>query len=392
MRCGSAPDQLVRTVQGSLSAELGSSPGEASAFTQFAHLALPFAIGEQGPLNAAGLPAVLVQASGEHGPGSRNAISEQRLQNFGSAVLGAVNALDADSSGVGVPTAAIELKDKALPAWAVQVLVAALLLPSLVVTVDALARARRRKSPVAQALTWVLSCALPFFFCGLVAVALGAAGLLRAAPAAPAPAPDVPVGASEAGALVVLVLAFAIAWLARAALLRTLGTLPAADDEDGEAVGLAGSGAAGVALMLVLDLTAVVVWVIDPFAALLLVPAAHVWLVIASPELRARRLLSAGLLLVGVLPAVAIIALYSHQLGLSLPEAAWTAVLLVAGGHIGLVSSALWSLFLGCLVAAALLALRAGAVADGEATVSVRGPLSYAGPGSLGGTESALRR
>ena len=389
---GSAPDQLVRTVEGSLSAEMGSAPGEASAATQFAHLALPFAIGEQGPLNAAGLPAVLVQASGEQGPGSRAAVSEPRLQNFGSAVLGAVNALDADSAAVGAPSAAIELKAKALPEWAVRVLVAALLLPSLVVTVDALARARRRRVPVAQALAWVLTCALPFFFCGLLAVALGSAGLLRAAPSAPALASDVPVGGSEAGALAVLVLAFALAWLARAALLRTIGTLPSADDEDGAAVGLAGSGAAGVALMLVLDATAVVVWVIDPFAALLLVPAVHLWLVIASPELHARRLLSAGLLLVAVLPTLAIVGLYAHQLGLSLPGTAWTAVLLVAGGHIGLLSSALWSLFLGCLVAAALLARRAGTPDDGDAGVTVRGPLSYAGPGSLGGTESALRR
>jgi hypothetical protein len=29
---------------------------------------------------------------------------------------------------------------------------------------------------------------------------------------------------------------------------------------------------------------------------------------------------------------------------------------------------------------------------DAEAHVTVRGPTSYAGPGSLGGTESALRR
>ncbi len=389
---GSAPDLLVRTVQASLTSQLGTDPGEASIVSQFAHLALPFAIGEQGPLNAAGLPAVLVQASGERGPSSGEGVSVQRLQNFGRAVLQAINALDADSADVGAPVAAIQLKTKTLPAWAVRLLVAALLLPSLLVTVDALARARRRRAPVAHALAWVLTCALPFFFCALLAVALGQAGLVRAAPATPVLGSLVAVGGGGAGAIALLVLAFALAWLARAALLRTIGTLPGPEEPEGSGVDLTGSGAAGVALMLVFDLTAVVVWVLDPFTALLLVPAAHLWLVIASPELRVRRLVSAALLLAGLVPVLAVIGLYAHQLGLSPPEAAWTALLLVAGGHIGLVSSALWSVCLGCLVAAGLIALRAGARADDEQAVTVRGPLSYAGPGSLGGTESALRR
>jgi hypothetical protein len=50
-------------------------------------------------------------------------------------------------------------------------------------------------------------------------------------------------------------------------------------------------------------------------------------------------------------------------------------------------------------VAAALLALTApaalaggGHMTDDGAPLTIRGPLSYAGPGSLGGTESALRR
>ena len=388
---GSAPDRLVRTVSSALAGQLATPPGEASAITQFAHLALPFAIGEEGPLNAAGLPAVLVQASGERGPPARDPVSPRRLQNFGRGVLAAVNALDADASGAGAPAAAIELKTKSVPAWAVRLLAIALLLPSLVVTIDALARARRRRAPVAQAIAWALSCALPFFFCALLAVAAGQAALLHATPAAPAFAPDVPVGGKGAGAIALLAVAFVVAWFARAALLRTIGTLPGAEQDPSEAPDLVGSGAAGVALMLVLDVTIVVVWVLDPYTALLLVPAAHLWLLIAEHELPVRRWLSAGLMLAGVLPVLAVIALFAHQLGLSLPDVAWTVLLLVAGGHVGLVSAALWSACLGCVVVAGLLGLRAPAV-DADAAVTMRGPLSYAGPGSLGGTESALRR
>jgi len=389
----SAPDLLVRTVQSALASQLQTGPGEAGALTQYAHLALPFAIGEQGPLNAAGLPAVLVQVSGERGPASDDRVSPERLGNFGRAVLQAVNALDADPNGAGTPTASIQLQAKALPAWAVRLLAIALLLPPLLVTVDGLARARRRRAPVAHALAWVLTCALPFFFCALLAVALGQAGLLKATPATPVFARDVALGGdSGIAALVVLALAFGLAWFARAALLRTLGAVPRAADEPGEAPDLAGSGAAGVALMLALVVIALVVWVLDPFTALLLVPAAHLWLLIAAPELRLRRAWSAVVLLAGLLPVAAVIGLYAHQLGLSLSETAWTSLLLVAGGHIGLVSSALWSACLGCLVAAGLLGLGARARGEGESSMTMRGPLSYAGPGSLGGTESALRR
>jgi hypothetical protein len=49
----------------------------------------------------------------------------------------------------------------------------------------------------------------------------------------------------------------------------------------------------------------------------------------------------------------------------------------------------------GCAMAAVVLAWRtrpAPRTPEGEPRITVRGPLTYAGPGSLGGTESALRR
>jgi hypothetical protein len=72
-------------------------------------------------------------------------------------------------------------------------------------------------------------------------------------------------------------------------------------------------------------------------------------------------------------------------------------VLLLAGGHVGVVGALLWSLALGCLVAGAMIAATAraplrGLDADYSTEITIRGPTSYAGPGSLGGTESALRR
>jgi hypothetical protein len=72
-------------------------------------------------------------------------------------------------------------------------------------------------------------------------------------------------------------------------------------------------------------------------------------------------------------------------------------VLLLAGGHVGLPAALLWSIALGCAAATIMLSMSAGASLPGAGEedyeeITIRGPLSYAGPGSLGGTRSALRR
>jgi hypothetical protein len=79
--------------------------------------------------------------------------------------------------------------------------------------------------------------------------------------------------------------------------------------------------------------------------------------------------------------------------GLSPVGVAWSGVLLLAGGGLGMASALEWSVLAGCAVAVILVAVRSARVERAEeAKISIRGPVSYAGPGSLGGTESALRR
>ena len=65
---GSAPLELQRTLAGAIAQDVGTDPGAPSTLGQLAHLAVPLTVGEQGVLNAAGIPAVLVQVSGERGP------------------------------------------------------------------------------------------------------------------------------------------------------------------------------------------------------------------------------------------------------------------------------------------------------------------------------------
>jgi hypothetical protein len=82
------------------------------------------------------------------------------------------------------------------------------------------------------------------------------------------------------------------------------------------------------------------------------------------------------------------------QFGYGPLDLVWSLLLLVAGGHIPPVAWLFWSLVAGCVAAAVVLAWRTKPppTADAEPKITVRGPLTYAGPGSLGGTESALRR
>jgi hypothetical protein len=80
------------------------------------------------------------------------------------------------------------------------------------------------------------------------------------------------------------------------------------------------------------------------------------------------------------------------QVGLGPLDFAWAALLSVAGGHVGPLAWLFWSVAAGCAAGAVVLAWRSRRPErEPDGRVTVRGPISYAGPGSLGGTESALR-
>jgi hypothetical protein len=382
---GSAPLQLQRTVSEAIAQQVQASPGSPSALGQLVHLVFPLAVGEQGVLNAGGLPAVLVQGSGELGPTPREAVSMERLQGFGRGVLSAVDALDTAPDISPTMQTGLLLRNQILPMWALRLLGITLLFPAFLAAVDALARMRRRRMPVGRWTLWTLSCALPFLTCALFAYVLGWLGVLAASPSVPVLPSALPFDVTAVTAVVAVVLTFALAWLLWSLLVRRLrwGVRP-----DPDVVGLS--------LLLAVLAVAFVAWLGNPFTALLALPAVHLWLVLASPELRPRRVLSLALVALGVLPLALVVLFYAHQLGLGVGDTVWMAVLLLAGGHVWLGGAILWSVAFGCAAAAAMLAVgahrppSAGQPPD-AIEVTIRGPLSYAGPGSLGGTESALR-
>ena len=73
--------------------EAVDGPGAARAPAQWARLASPLTLGEQGPLVAAGIPAVQLSVSGERRRRPPTRVPG-RLQAFGRAALRALTALD----------------------------------------------------------------------------------------------------------------------------------------------------------------------------------------------------------------------------------------------------------------------------------------------------------
>jgi hypothetical protein len=381
---GATPHRLRATLQDAVRIETGSGTGQPRALSQFARFALPGTFGEQGALLAGGLPSVLLSIGGDRPAPTSAPISRARLKTFGRAALRTVTALD------GAPAARPLSPDasssdlltsrKVVPGWAVRLFTGTLLLAPLFVVVDALAALRRRREPVLVWLRWTLAGALPFALAALFALFLGATDLLGAAPPAPVPPQAMPV---QPAALLAVALAFALCWTwLRPTVLRLAA-----------ATGPPTAPGAAVVVVLVALAAAICVWIGNPYAAALLAPALHIWLFALAPEVRMRRSMRLVIVALGILPLALVAVALARALGLGVVEAGWELLLLVAGGHISPQSALLWSVVAGCATAALLIAAsRREHVDDDEIPITVRGPVSYAGPGSLGGTESALKR
>lgn len=388
-----APTQLRATLSNYISKEAGLTASSTGFGGQLAQLAFPVAPTAQAPFNDRGIPAVAVSLSGERLPAAHEALGPAgRLAGLGNAVLESVNALVHGPTMPG-PSAYLQISGKVVPMWAVRLLVLIAILPVAAATLDALARARRRRHSVTRWLGWVLAGAVPFILGSLLLVIVGRSGLLSAAPPGAATADGVhATGGDIATLLVILALMVAAFLFLRPLCLRLLAGL-GADERRPEG---SPADAAGVALSVVMCVLTLIVWAINPFAAALLVLALHLWLWLAQPELRAHRVGVVVLTLLGLVPAVLVVFYYAQALGASPLGLLWTGALLVAGGGMPIVAALYWSVALGCLASAFVLATRAlrarSRAQDVEPPVTVRGPSSYAGPGSLGGTESALRR
>jgi hypothetical protein len=264
-------------------------------------------------------------------------------------------------------------------------LAGALLLPVLVASVDAFARARRRHQDVLPWLRLVGAWAAPFLAALALAELLALAGATPSPPPAPVAPSEWPLDGPALGVLGGVLAAMALALL----LARWLAARPDArlkrPDEPG----------AAVAVALTVSFGSLALWWLNPYAGLLAVPAAHLWmlavLVRPPPRRRARLAMVAG----GLLAPLLVTVYYMFALGLDPLHGGWYLLGLVTGHSVNLATALAGCLMLAAVCATLEITWRLPSEeepAPGEAGPSVYGPGAYAGPGSLGGTGSALRR
>ena len=388
---GPAPLKLQRTVENAIRAEAGRPDGS-RATAQWIRRALPFTVSEQGVIADASLPAVMMGVSGERGPQPGAAVRRGRLERFGNAALRAVIAIDAtgpaqDDRAAAAPPFSegpegIVTMRNVLPDWAVRLLVGTLLLPAFLTALDGFFRVRRRHLAVRPWMIWLGASALPVLLAWIWARALGLTGALEPPEAPVLPLPDLERG----GAVALGSIAFVL-------LLGWFGIRPLLLARSGER-GSPAAGSLAAAAGAVLCTMAAIVWAANPYTAALLLPAAHLWLFASAPRTRLVGWWGVAAIVVGLLPFAFATLYYMRALGLDPLELAWMTLLSAASGQISIVVAVVAAALLACL--AALIAImrtrRRVAANAGPEQLRTRGPVTYAGPGSLGGTESALRR
>jgi hypothetical protein len=238
--------------------------------SQVLRLAVPTSAGSQGPLVAAGVPAITVSAAGPSASAQNDTIDEvskETLTKVGTTVQNMVMAVDGTTEPGAPSGGTIFLTHKAtLPGGALAAILAALLLPLVAVTVDLFAHCSRARVRLRPALIrtglhlapWLVLIAIVYF--------ANIVGLLPHSPDAVIP-PDSRLAANPRYLRVVIlialmILAYAYAVAVERRLERRLATDPRATIFISH-------------LMLVL--IALLALLVNPYAVLLVLPAAILW-------------------------------------------------------------------------------------------------------------------
>jgi hypothetical protein len=382
---------LQRTVTGSLREELGSVPGQEGVFPQFARLAFPVSPGAQAVLLDAGLDAVRIGGAGEVGPDGPGRIGDVAVDRYGSlgrSVLRVIATLDGTSKQPQRGARSyLTVGGMFLPDWVLKLLALALVLPALIASVDALARARRRREPVARYFRWLGLGAVPLVLALVVAWLMSLVGLIDDAPPAPPDPRTVGFDGTALAALLVTGAVAAAAWLG----LRVWGIRTRT---------AAAAPGAGCAVSLVLSAVVLPIAVLNPFAALVLILAVHLWMLATLTDVPRRA--SVIMAVIGIVPVLFVIAFNLWRLGLSPLAGAYYLLLLVTGNQTGLLTTLAGVVLLAVTISVGAILIARARTGDGsggrrqrrpeEPQPSIFGPGGHAGPGALGQQIGTSRR
>jgi hypothetical protein len=366
----STASQLNDTANSIVSKEAATPAGDEGPLSDLFRLALPAGLGEQGPLVEAGLPAVRLSSDGElpldPGQDTPDNFNTDTFARFGRASLALILALDASPGAVQHgPGGYIGVAGNLLPGWTIAMLALALLLPVAVGAGAGLASAARSPTEAARGFLWAGLRVIPFLGALLILLAAALVGLM--------PSPDFPfdprfesLGLGGTISLVVAILAYcAIAFF-----MRPLRPPPP------RAV-----ASAAPAAVLLACVAAVGVWAVNPYLGMLVALGLQAWLFAAT---RPGRLAAAGLILLGLVPLVALVANLAGRFDAGF--GVWRDLLLMlADGQIGASLALFGCLFAGAGVAILALGERPSRPApdariDGEISVRRQAPPREAAP------------
>src|SRR5205085_2374866 len=173
-------------------------------------------------------------------------------------------------------------------------------------------------------LWWVAAGILPFLAALGIGKLLVVTGLARDAPSALDPS-AAPVNGRAAADLAGVAVVAVLAWiLLRSPLVRNRRSLrsPA-------------SAGAGVATSLAMVAITIALWVVNPYAALLVAVPLNLWMLATLEDTTVVR--RALLVALGLIPAILVVAVYMSELELGFLDAAYYLFLLTTGGAAGVV-------------------------------------------------------
>lgn len=316
---------LVETAAKRILEQTGTPVLRTGFFDQLIDLGFPYTLYEQGPFVAHGIPAVTITTAGERPPNAfqdrTQALDVTRLAQLGRATQQLLGSLDQGLELAQGTTSYVWAGDRIVRGWAIELLLAALLVPFVVAAVDLFAHCRRRGIALLPALRSLRSRLWFWAFVGLAFYAFGALGAWPSGVASPVnPALNV-AGNWPVLALIAFLAVVIAGWVV--ARHRLVPRRPVTTEER-----LAGETAA----LLGLCVAALLVLATNPFALLFALPALHAWLWL--PQVRSgappARWIVFALGLVG--PVLVLLSL-ALRFGLGL-DAPWYLLELVSIGYV----------------------------------------------------------
>lgn len=322
--------RFVQTLAQVSTREFGG--GESNSVSgQLVRMGFPLALGEQAGFPAQGLSAVALSPGGEALAPADFARGTQ-VAAGGRAALRALTTLDGDFRPAAPRPADLQIGGKLIPSWALILFIGTLLLPLVVVAVDGWARARRRDEASLRGLVAPPLALAPLIALALLLRALGAVGLIDA--------PPLPAEPEAATAMAPVVIGVCVVGLAVAGMLVAVAAARQFTPKGGEA---------GFALWLAF--AGIALFAVNPVAAAFWLLPLHLMMLLLLAGTKPRRAQVWLTLLAGLVPVVIAAAYYPVVLGIDLPDVLRFAVLLLAGGFIGVTATAV-----GCMAVAATFA------------------------------------